>query len=63
MAKLHPAIITGSAEPYQKVSFAVITPVRVASTLAERGCHNTVRLAGRRDEPPGWTAAARVLEE
>ena len=32
-------------------------------TLAEYGYHKTVRLAGRRDELPRWTAAARVLEE
>jgi betaine-aldehyde dehydrogenase len=32
-------------------------------TLAEYGYQKTVRLAGRRDELPRWTAAARVLEE
>ena len=32
-------------------------------TLAEYGYHKTVRLAGRRDELPRWSAAARVLEE
>ncbi|MGO9157437.1 aldehyde dehydrogenase family protein [Mycobacterium sp.] len=32
-------------------------------TLAEYGYHKTVRLAGRRDELPRWTAATRVLEE
>jgi betaine-aldehyde dehydrogenase len=32
-------------------------------TLAEYGYHKTVRLAGRRDRLPRWSAAARVLEE
>ena len=32
-------------------------------TLGEYGYHKTVRLAGRRDELPRWTAAGRVLEE
>jgi betaine-aldehyde dehydrogenase len=32
-------------------------------TLAEYGYHKTVRLAGRRDQLPRWSAAARVLEE
>jgi betaine-aldehyde dehydrogenase len=31
-------------------------------TLGEYGYHKTVRLAGRRDELPRWTAAGRVLE-
>jgi acyl-CoA reductase-like NAD-dependent aldehyde dehydrogenase len=32
-------------------------------TLAEYGYSKTIRLAGRRDELPRWTAAARVLED
>ncbi|MGA9358247.1 MAG: aldehyde dehydrogenase family protein [Mycobacterium sp.] len=32
-------------------------------TLAEYGYHKNVRLAGRRDELPRWSAATRVLEE
>ena len=32
-------------------------------TLAEYGYNKTVRLAGKRDELPRWTAAARVVEE
>ena len=32
-------------------------------TLAEYGYHKNIRLAGRRDELPRWSAATRVLEE
>ena len=32
-------------------------------TLAEYGYHKNVRLAGRREELPRWSAATRVLEE
>jgi betaine-aldehyde dehydrogenase len=32
-------------------------------TLAEYGYHKNVRLAGRRDELPRWSAATRVLED
>jgi acyl-CoA reductase-like NAD-dependent aldehyde dehydrogenase len=31
-------------------------------TLAEYGYSKTIRLAGKRDELPRWTAATRVLE-